>query len=229
MLGSVAPEELVVRSVAEAGQRIAEDLEGMPAALGVRVVGGEHEQLRTTLLDEPGSVLKREWREPNLAADVLRRLELELLQQRLELGERPVRVIEVAEHPRHPARALLDRRAAQLRVTVEDTVENEARQEALRRVVQHREVLAPQVLAAPEPVGRACPTVLVVFPGEQLAAADVQHKGDAGLGETGPDRLEIDVRRREGPWRFRRQPDGGDAEFERDVELLDRPARLIQR
>src|SRR5260221_1908108 len=132
VLGSVAPEELVMLGVVEPGQRVAEDLARPPPALGMRVVGGEHEQLWSALLDKPGGVLERERREPHLAADVLRRLELELLQQRLELRERSVGVIEVSEHPWDPTRAQLDGRASQLRVTVEDAVENEARKKPLR-------------------------------------------------------------------------------------------------
>ncbi len=96
-------------------------------------------------------------------------------------------------------------------------------------MVQHREVLAPEVLAATEPVDRARAAVLVELLGEQLASPDVQHERDAGLGQTGPDRLEIHVRRREGPWRFGWQPDGGDTEFERSIKFLDRAARLVQR
>src|SRR5260370_42110945 len=45
VLGSVTPEELVVFGGAEAGQCGAEDFEGVPPALGGRVVGGGHEQL----------------------------------------------------------------------------------------------------------------------------------------------------------------------------------------
>ena len=81
--------------------------------------------------------------------------------------------------------------------------------------MQHREVLAPEVLAAAEPVDRARAAVLVELLGEQLASPDVQHERDAGLGETGPDRLEVDVGRREASRRFGRQPDGGDPKLER--------------
>src|SRR5579862_5784672 len=73
VLGSVAPEELLARGVVEPGQRLAEVLEGPPPALGMRVVGGEHEQPGSALLDEPGGVLVHERREPHLAADVVRR------------------------------------------------------------------------------------------------------------------------------------------------------------
>src|SRR5258708_22867091 len=51
VLGCVAPEELVVRGVVEPGQRVAEILERPPPALRMRVVGGEHEQLGSALLD----------------------------------------------------------------------------------------------------------------------------------------------------------------------------------
>src|SRR5260370_3944613 len=57
-------------------------------------------------------------------------------------------------------------------------------------MVQHREVLAPEVLAATEPVDRARAAVLVELLREQLASPDVQHERDACLGETGPNRLE---------------------------------------
>src|SRR5258708_7787115 len=89
VLGSVAPEELVMRGVVEPGQRVAEVLERPPPALGMRVVGGEHEQLWSALLDKPGGVLERERREPHLAADVLRPLHLEFLHQHPNLPKRP--------------------------------------------------------------------------------------------------------------------------------------------
>ena len=105
--------------------------------------------------------------------------------------------------------------AAELGVALEDAVERHAGEEALGRVVQHREVLGPQVLPATEPVLGPRLAVAVERLGEQLAAADVQHERHARLGEAGPDRIEIDVRRREVAGRVGRDPYGGDAVIER--------------
>src|SRR5580693_2005940 len=94
--------------------------------------------------------------------------------------------------------------------------------------MHHREVLAPEVFAATEPVDRTRTAVRVELLGQQLAASDVQHERHAGFSETGPYRLEVDVRGREVSGRLGRQPDGRHAELDGGVKLLDRATRNTQ-
>ena len=101
------------------------------AALGVRVVRREHEQLGARLLDHPADGLAGERRELQVPAHVLGRLEREALKRRLGPLERTLRVVELAQ-PRHdPARALLDAAAAQPREAVEEPVEDQHAEEQL--------------------------------------------------------------------------------------------------
>ena len=100
---------------------------------------------------------------------------------------------------------------AQTRVALEDAVERHAGEEALGRVVQHREVLGAQVLAAAEPVLRPRASVVVERLGQQLSSPDVEDEGHAGLGQAGPDGVEVDVGGREVPGGVGGHPHGGDA------------------
>ncbi len=59
-------------------------------------------------------------------------------------------------------------------MSVEHAVQNQCREEVLRRVAKGREVLAAQILATAEPVFRTRATILVVSLRQQLAAADVE-------------------------------------------------------
>ena len=98
----------------------------------MRIVGREHEQLRTGLLDHPAEGLARIGRELEVAAHVLRGLELEGAQRLLGAAERTLAVIEMAE-PRHdPAGALFDTTAPQLGEAIEEPVEDERAEERLR-------------------------------------------------------------------------------------------------
>ena len=63
-------------------------------------------------------------------------------------------LVEAAEHRRHPAGAELDDAEPQVAVALEHAVEHHRPDEQLGRVVQADHVLAADVLAAAEPVGR---------------------------------------------------------------------------
>src|SRR5215471_10104890 len=87
-LRPVAPEEPLTGRLVEPRHCVAERLEGAPAALGMRVVRREHEELRPALLNQPRRVLEGEGREADLPAQVFGRKEVQLLEHRLELRER---------------------------------------------------------------------------------------------------------------------------------------------
>src|ERR1039458_1491602 len=165
-LGAVAPKEAPLDVVREPRQGPAEDLEGVTTALWVRIVGREHEQLRAALLDQPLGVLERERGELQLPAHVVGGQHAERAEQGLELGEVLGGVIDVAQERGHPRGAELDGPATQLWVALEHPVQDEAGQESLRRVVHHREVLGPEVLAAAQPVDRPWPAVVVEGTGQ---------------------------------------------------------------
>ena len=192
-LRPVAPEEPFPGRLVEARDGIAERLEGPLSPFGMRVVRGEHEELRAALLQQPCRVLEREGREAHLAAEVLRGQEAEFAQRRLELRERAERVIDIAEEARHPGRAELDGRSTQSREALEDPVERHAGEEALRRMVKDRKVLGPQVLTAAEPILGAGSSVVVERLGKELPAPDVEDERHPGLGETGPHGVEVDM------------------------------------
>ena len=133
----------------------------------------------------------------------------ELLEQRLELRERSVRVVEVAQHARHPARAELDGRAAKR--GWRSNTPSMARQARNRsgEWCSTGKSLARRFSPPPsQSFGRGS-AVVVERLGQQLAAADVQHERHAGFGEPGPDRLEVDVGGGEVAGRVRRHPDRG--------------------
>ena len=100
--------------------------------------------------------------------------------------------------------------------------------EALGRVVQDREVLGAQVLAPAQPVLGPGPAVVVEGLGQELAPTHVEHEGHARLGQPGPDRLEVDVGRREGARRVRGHPQGGHAGVERGLERVDGPFGAVE-
>ena len=129
-------------------------------------------------------------------------------------------MVHIAQQSRHPRGAQLDGAAAQARVALEDTVEGQAGQKALGRMMQHGKVLGPQVLAAAQPVLGHGAAVVVEGLGQQLAAADVEDERHARLGQTGPHRFDVDVRRREVTGGVGRDPHRRDAFGERLVQRV---------
>ena len=71
--GSVPPEESVMSRFIERRYGVTKYLKRSPTALGMGIVGREHEQLGPALLEQPSSVLERERRETYLSAQILRR------------------------------------------------------------------------------------------------------------------------------------------------------------
>ena len=113
-------------------------------------------------------------------------------------------------------------------MALEYAVEGEAGEEALGRVVDHRQVLAAQVLAAAEPILRAGATVLVVALRQELPAADVRHEGATGLGQGRPEGLQVGVGRREVTGRIARHHHGSAAHRERLAQGGDRALGVVQ-
>ena len=101
-----------------------------------------------------------------------------------------------------------------------------AGEEPLGRVVQHREVLGPQVLAPAEPVLRAGLAVVVERLRQQLATAHVEHEGDAGLGQSGPYAVVVEVGGRPVARSLRGHPHGSDPAREGLVERRLGPRRV---
>jgi len=99
---------------------------------GRRPPGGEHEQLGPALLEEPGRVLEGERREPHLPPQVLGGQQGQPAEDRLELVEGAVGVVDVAQHGGHPTGPELNGRPAQIGVVFEDAVNGQAGQETLR-------------------------------------------------------------------------------------------------
>ena len=78
-------------------------------------------------------------------------------------------------------------------MSLEHTVQREAGQKALGRMVNDGEVLRAQVLPSSEPILRFGSAVCVVAPVQKLGAADVQNDRDIRFRQAGPDGLEIAV------------------------------------
>ena len=114
------------------------------------------------------------------------------------------------------------------RVAFEDAVERHAGEEALGRVVQDGKVLGAQVLAAPEPVLGPGQAVVVERLGQELASPDVEHEGHPGLGQAGPDRVEVDVGGREVPGCVRGHPERGHSRLERLLQGAHGPAGIVE-
>ena len=113
---------------------------------------------------------------------------------------------------------------------LEHAVQHHHGQEGLRPLVQQRDVLGAQVLAAAHPVLGRRPAVVHPGLGElQRRAADVQHERRAALGEPRPERIEVDVAGRAVAARPVRHPDGLEAALQHEVELGHRQLGLVER
>ena len=120
--------------------------------------------------------------------------ELEAQQQRFGFSEGHMTLIQCAQESGHPRRADLDHTTHQLGETLQDLVIDQCGQEVLRRMGDGMEILAAQVLAAPQPI-RYLRVASVVIGGVQTTAtADVQHQRDAVGLQHLPDRIVIEMR-----------------------------------
>src|SRR5439155_11689205 len=93
-------------------------------------------------------------------------------------------LVEAAPDGGHPPGPQFDDADAEVSVALEDAIEHKHADEALDRVVEADHVLAPDVLAAAEPVGRDGPPGVHPVRAElDGRATDVKERGQAGLGQ----------------------------------------------
>jgi hypothetical protein len=97
----------------------------------VGVVGREHEQLGTCLLDHPADRLPGERGELEVPAHIVRGPLRQVSQWLLGPSERALAVVEMVQPGHDPARTLLDAPASKTRVPVEEPVEDECAEEHL--------------------------------------------------------------------------------------------------
>ena len=91
----------------------------------MRVVGGEHEQLRSRLVKHPPDGLTGERGELEVAANVIRGWEFELAQRLLGPSKRPEAIVQMP-HPGHdPTGTLFDAATPQLGEAIEQSVVDE--------------------------------------------------------------------------------------------------------
>src|SRR6266542_3280041 len=217
-LGHVAVVKARLGVASGGPQRFLELGERVLAALGVRVVRREHEQLRPGLLDHPAHRLTRERRELEMPADVLGGRELERAQRLLGPLECALAVVELAQPGHDPRRALLDASASELREAIEQPVVDEDAQEQRRRVRDGEEVLRADVLAATEVIRHRHVVVVERRIQETAAAADVEHEGDVRLAQRVPEAVEVGVR-------GRAFAGGGRGDHHRRAAVVDRLRR----
>src|SRR6516162_4684969 len=108
---------------------------GIPTALGVGIVRGEHEQVRSSLLHHPADWLPWERCELEVAVDVLRWLGLQAVQWLLGSTKGALCVVEVMQPRDDPASSLLDAAASEPGEPVEQSVEDEGTQEEGRGIM----------------------------------------------------------------------------------------------
>src|SRR5436305_11521268 len=99
-VGHVLVVEAAAGLLADAVHGVLELADRVSAALGVRVIRREQEHVVARLLDQPADPLADEGRDPDVAVGVLRRLERQVADRRLGLGERLLLPVE-AGAPRH--------------------------------------------------------------------------------------------------------------------------------
>ena len=124
------------------------------SAFGVWIVGGEHEQVRSSLFDHPTHRFTREGSELEVTVRVFARASPRRQQQRfLGAAEGPLGVVRVM-HPRHhPSRTLLDQAPSQVREAIEQPIQNQGAQEQRRRMEDGQVVFGPDVVAPTQVVG----------------------------------------------------------------------------
>jgi hypothetical protein len=160
------------------GETVLEPAEGVLGSFRVRIVRREEEELLAGLFDQPGHRLGREWSEPHLPANVVRRFQWQLREQRLAFLERRLCDVDSAHQRGNPQSSLFDHAAHQSREFLEHAVEDHGRDEHLGRIVQDHVVLGTNVLTAPEKVGRlGSPVLMEARPQRTPAPADVQREG----------------------------------------------------
>src|SRR6185437_8436276 len=164
-VAEVVGEEARLHRLALVRQAALETADRVAAAFRMRIVRREQIELRPGFADEGGNVLERIGREAQLVADLLGGLALHEREVRLRLRPDVGGVVQAADHVRDPAGAELDDAAAQRRKTVEHAVENERRDEPLRRVVDDGQVLRADDLGAA--AGGDAVRVAVVHPGRR--------------------------------------------------------------
>jgi hypothetical protein len=228
-LGHVPVVEAVLGVLARAGEGLLELGQRVLAALRVREVGGEHEQLLPRRIDHPADVLAREGRELQVPAHVLARLVGQAAQRLLGPLERPQPVVEVVQPADDPARALFDAAAPQRREAIEDAVVDQRTEEQLGRVVDGEEVLRPDVLPAPEVVGHRHGVVVEGAVEQAPTAADVEDEGDVGLGQRVPHRVEVGMGRGQLAGRRRRHHHRLATDIDGVGHRLGRARRIDQR
>ena len=133
--GSSAPEVLEVRPVEaiagvgiEMGDLGIEATQRIAAAFDMGVVGGEHADLGSGLLDDPACRFGGIRRDPHLASHVVRRGEAQPLEPLLVAFERSECRVELAHEARYPDRTELDDAELESGEPLEDPVEDEHRQ-----------------------------------------------------------------------------------------------------
>src|SRR5579862_3059633 len=146
-LGHVPGEEARLIRCGCGGERPVELGERVFAALGMGVVGREHEQLSARLFDHPPDRLSGKWRELEVPSDVFRGQLCEFAQGPFGTAEGARRVVQMAQPGHDPGGPLFDAAAAQLRKAIEQAVEDDRPEEYLGRLVNREEVLRANVLA----------------------------------------------------------------------------------